>query len=69
VFVARIFSELSCVISFLLIAHGYCIVHDQLSLTNCRRIGGLSFLVYLTLTGYKSGIQQFSVSTKWWWWW
>ncbi|CAM6033727.1 unnamed protein product [Sphagnum compactum] len=61
VFVARIFSELSCVISFLLIAHGYCIVHDQLSLTNCRRIGGLSFLVYLTLTGYKSGIQQFSV--------
>lgn len=49
-------------ISYLLVAHGYCIIQEQLSLTDRRRIAGLTFLVYLTLTGYKSGIEQFCVS-------
>jgi hypothetical protein len=61
VFVSRIFLETTCVISYLLVAHGYCIIQEQLSLTDRRRIAGLTFLVYLTLTGYKSGIEQFCV--------
>jgi hypothetical protein len=62
VFVSRIFLETTCVISYLLVAHGYCIIQEQLSLTDRRCIAGLTFLVYLTLTGYKSGIEQFCVS-------
>jgi hypothetical protein len=62
VFVSRIFFETACFVAFLLLAHGYCITHEQLTLTERRKIAGLAGLLYLTLTGYKAAIPQFSVS-------
>ncbi|KAJ7299216.1 hypothetical protein O6H91_Y273700 [Diphasiastrum complanatum] len=61
VFVSRIFFETSCFIGFLLISYGYCIMHEQLSLSERRSIAGLSSLLYLTLTGYKAAVPQFAV--------
>lgn len=61
VFVTRIFFETSCFIGFLLISHGYCIMYEQLSVSERRSIAGLSSLLYLTLTGYKAAVPQFSV--------
>ncbi|KAL2652331.1 hypothetical protein R1flu_020459 [Riccia fluitans] len=61
VFVSRIFFETSCFIAFLLISHGYCIMHEQLSITERRSIAGLASLLYLTLTGYKAAVPQFTV--------
>jgi hypothetical protein len=64
VFVARIFFETACFSAFLLIAHGYCIMHEQLSVRDRRSIAALGSLLYLILTGYKSAVPQFSVSGK-----
>ena len=61
VFVSRIFFETACFIAFLLIAHGYCIMHEQLAVTDRRSIAGLASLLYLTLTGYKAAVPQFAV--------
>jgi hypothetical protein len=61
VFVARIFFETACFSAFLLIAHGYCIMHEQLSVRDRRSIAALGSLLYLILTGYKSAVPQFSV--------
>ncbi|XP_024372633.1 uncharacterized protein [Physcomitrium patens] len=61
VFVSRIFFETVCFMAFLLIAHGYCIMHDQLPVTERRSIAGLASLLYLTLTGYKAAVPQFTV--------
>lgn len=63
VFVSRIFFETACFVTFLLISYGYCIMHEQLSLTERRRVAGLTSLLYLTLTGYKAALPQFAVST------
>lgn len=59
---SRIFFETACFISFLLIAHGYCVMHEQLSVSERRGIAGLASLLYLTLTGYKAAVPQFAVS-------
>ena len=59
---SRIFFETTCFIAFLLIAHGYCVMHEQLSLSERRGIAGLASLLYLTLTGYKAAVPQFAVS-------
>ncbi|KAH7295927.1 hypothetical protein KP509_27G070800 [Ceratopteris richardii] len=61
VFVMRIFFETACFIGFLLISHGYCIMYEQLSVSERRSIAGLSSLLYLTLTGYKAAVPQFAV--------
>ncbi|MCO5556755.1 hypothetical protein L7F22_010307 [Adiantum nelumboides] len=61
VFVTRIFFETACFIGFLLISHGYCIMYEQLSISERRSIAGLSSLLYLTLTGYKAAVPQFAV--------
>lgn len=61
VFVTRIFFETACFIAFLLISHGYCIMHEQLSVSERRSIAGLASLLYLTLTGYKAAVPQFAV--------
>lgn len=61
VFVSRIFFETACFVAFLLIAHGYCIMHEQLSVNERRSIAGLASLLYLTLTGYKAAVPQFAV--------
>ncbi|KAG0581040.1 hypothetical protein KC19_4G219800 [Ceratodon purpureus] len=61
VFVSRIFFETACFIAFLLIAHGYCVMHEQLSVSERRGIAGLASLLYLTLTGYKAAVPQFAV--------
>ncbi|BFI25728.1 hypothetical protein MPTK2_1g23790 [Marchantia polymorpha subsp. ruderalis] len=61
VFVSRIFFETACFIAFLLISHGYCIMHEQLSIAERRSIAGLASLLYLTLTGYKAAVPQFAV--------
>eukprot|EP00897_Mesotaenium_endlicherianum_P000510 jgi/Mesen1/1045/ME000122S00038 len=61
VFVSRIFFETACFISLLLISHGYCITHEQLSLSARRSIAGLASLLYLALTGYKAAVPHFSV--------
>jgi hypothetical protein len=63
VFVSRIFFETACFVTFLLISYGYCIMHEQLSLTERRSVAGLTSLLYLTLTGYKAALPQFAVST------
>lgn len=62
VFVSRIFFETACFVTFLLISYGYCIMHEQLSLTERRSVAGLTSLLYLTLTGYKAAVPQFAVS-------
>ncbi|XP_024389897.1 uncharacterized protein [Physcomitrium patens] len=61
VFVSRIFFETACLIAFLLIAHGYCIMHENLSVSERRSIAGLASLLYLTLIGYKAAVPQFAV--------
>lgn len=61
VFVTRIFFETACFVAFLLIAHGYCTMHEQLTITERRSIAGLASLLYLTLTGYKAAVPQFGV--------
>ncbi|KAG0578025.1 hypothetical protein KC19_5G198800 [Ceratodon purpureus] len=61
VFVSRIFFETACFVTFLLISYGYCIMHEQLSLTERRTVAGLTSLLYLTLTGYKAAVPQFAV--------
>lgn len=61
VFVSRIFFETACFVAFLLIAHGYCTLHEQLSVSERRSIAGLASLLYLTLTGYKAAVSQFAV--------
>lgn len=61
VFVTRIFLEIACFVAFLLISHGYCIMHEQLSTSERRTIAGLVSLLYLTLTGYKAAVPQFAV--------
>eukprot|EP00850_Spirogloea_muscicola_P013997 SM000098S25077 [mRNA] locus=s98:64646:67548:- [translate_table: standard] len=61
VFVSRIFFETAAFVCFLLIAHGYCVTHEQLSLADRRNIAGLASLLYLTLTGYKASVPQFAV--------
>lgn len=58
---SRIFFETACFIAFLLIAHGYCVMHEQLSVSERRGIAGLASLLYLTLTGYKAAVPQFAV--------
>ncbi|XP_057864919.1 uncharacterized protein LOC131072698 isoform X2 [Cryptomeria japonica] len=61
IFVTRIFLETACFVAFLLISHGYCIMHEQLSISERRSIAGMVSLLYLTLTGYKAAVPQFSV--------
>ncbi|CAM6105389.1 unnamed protein product [Calypogeia fissa] len=61
VFVSRIFFETACFATFLLIAHGYCIMREHLSLSDRNSIAGLASLLYLLLTGYKADIPQFVV--------
>ncbi|KAH9307949.1 hypothetical protein KI387_035860 [Taxus chinensis] len=61
IFVTRIFLETACFVAFLLISHGYCIMHEQLSTFERRTIAGMVSLLYLTLTGYKAAVPQFSV--------
>ena len=64
VFVTRIFLEIACFVAFLLISHGYCIMHEQLSTSKRYTIAGLLSLLYLTLIGYKAPVPQFVVSWK-----
>eukprot|EP01018_Ginkgo_biloba_P001767 Gb_16759 [translate_table: standard] len=61
VFVTRIFYETACFVAFLLISHGYCIMHEQLSISERRTTAGLASILYLTLTGYKAAVPQFAV--------
>lgn len=61
VFVTRIFFETACFIAFLLISHGYCIMCEQLPVSERRSIAGLSSILYLTLTGYKAAVPQFTI--------
>jgi hypothetical protein len=62
VFLTRIFFETAYFVAFLLIAHGYCIMHEQLAIQERRTIAGLASLLYLILTGYKAAVPQFAVS-------
>jgi len=61
VFLTRIFFETAYFVAFLLIAHGYCIMHEQLAIQERRTIAGLASLLYLILTGYKAAVPQFAV--------
>jgi hypothetical protein len=61
VFLTRIFFETAYFVAFLLIAHGYCIMHEQLAKQERRTIAGLASLLYLILTGYKAAVPQFAV--------
>lgn len=58
---SRIFFETACFTAFLFIAHGYCTMHEHLSVSERRNIAGLASLLYLTLTGYKAAIPQFAI--------
>eukprot|EP01018_Ginkgo_biloba_P019422 Gb_16579 [translate_table: standard] len=55
---------MACFVAFLLISHGYCIMHEQLSASERRTIAGLTSLLYLTLTGYKAAVPQFARSLQ-----
>ncbi|KAJ7525471.1 hypothetical protein O6H91_17G052800 [Diphasiastrum complanatum] len=61
VFVTRSFFETSCFVAFLLISHGYCIMHEQLSVADRRSIAGLASVLYIALTGYRAAVPQFAV--------
>ena len=55
----RIFLEIACFVAFLLISHGYYIMHEQQFTSERPTIAGLVSLLYLTLTGYKVATPQF----------
>lgn len=62
VYVTGVLFQTAAFVSFLLIAHGYCIMCEHLSLNERRSTAALACVFYLTLVGYKASVPYFTVS-------
>lgn len=62
VYVTGVIFQTASFVSFLLIAHGYCIMCERLSVTERRTTASLGCVFYLTLVGYRASVPYFSVS-------
>ncbi|KAK4269340.1 hypothetical protein QN277_022509 [Acacia crassicarpa] len=61
VYVTGVLFQTAAFVSFLLIAHGYCIMCEHLSLSERRTTAALGCVFYLTLVGYKACVRYFTV--------
>ncbi|XP_062087546.1 uncharacterized protein LOC133794345 isoform X2 [Humulus lupulus] len=61
VYVTGVLFQTASFVSFLLIAHGYCIMSERLSVTERRTTASLGCVFYLTLVGYRASVPYFSV--------
>ncbi|XP_028789195.1 uncharacterized protein LOC114745209 isoform X1 [Neltuma alba] len=61
VYVTGVLFQTAAFVSFLLIAHGYCIMCEHLSLSERRTTAALGCVFYLTLVGYKACVPYFTV--------
>lgn len=62
VYVTGLLFETASIVSFLLIAHGYCITSERLSVPERRVMAVLGFVFYLILVGHRASMPYFSVS-------
>lgn len=62
VYVTGLLFETASIVSFLLIAHGYCITSERLSIPERRAMAVLGGVFYLILVGHRASIPYFSVS-------
>ncbi|KAL7606741.1 uncharacterized protein LOC111900836 [Lactuca sativa] len=61
VYVTGLLFETASIISFLLIAHGYSITSERLSIPERRAMAVLSCVFYLILVGHRASIPYFSI--------
>ncbi|KAG6480320.1 hypothetical protein ZIOFF_063820 [Zingiber officinale] len=65
VYVTGILFQTASFVSFMLIAHGYCVIYERLSVRERRKTAALGFILYLTLVGYKAAVPYFTVEHLW----
>ena len=61
-YVTGVIFQTASFVSFLLISHGYCIVCENLSVSERRTTAALGCAFYLALVGYRASVPYFSVS-------
>ncbi|KAL4194143.1 hypothetical protein AMTRI_Chr05g67230 [Amborella trichopoda] len=61
VYITGVFFQITCLVSFLLISHGYSIMCERLSVSEHRTTATMACVLYLTLVGYKAALPYFSV--------
>ncbi|XP_076952045.1 uncharacterized protein LOC143625645 isoform X2 [Bidens hawaiensis] len=62
VYVTGLLFETASIMSFLLIAHGYCITSERLSVSERRAMAVLGCVYYLILVGHRASIPYFSLN-------
>ncbi|CAO2815445.1 unnamed protein product [Amaranthus hypochondriacus] len=60
VYVTGVLFQTASFVSFLLIAHGYCIMCEHLSVYERRSTAALGCIFYLTLVGYRASVPYFT---------
>ncbi|XP_021862870.1 uncharacterized protein [Spinacia oleracea] len=60
VYVTGVLFQTASFVSFLLIAHGYCILCEHLSVYERRTTAALGCIFYLTLVGYRASVPYFT---------
>ncbi|GKA50704.1 RNA-directed DNA polymerase, eukaryota [Tanacetum coccineum] len=61
VYVTGLLFETASIVSFLLIAHGYCITSERLSVPERRTMAVIGCVFYLILVGHRASIPYFSI--------
>ncbi|MFS7906205.1 hypothetical protein Hanom_Chr01g00056561 [Helianthus anomalus] len=61
VYVTGLLFETASIMSFLLIAHGYCITSERLSVPERRAMAVIGCVYYLILVGHRASIPYFSI--------
>uniref|UniRef100_A0A7N0UWX0 Uncharacterized protein n=1 Tax=Kalanchoe fedtschenkoi TaxID=63787 RepID=A0A7N0UWX0_KALFE len=61
VYVSGVLFQTASSVSFLLISHGYSIMCERLSVSECRKAAALACVFYLTLVGQRASVPYFSV--------
>ncbi|RZC50249.1 hypothetical protein C5167_018680 [Papaver somniferum] len=60
-YITGVLFQTASFVSFLLIAHGYCIMCERLSLPERRTTALLGCVFYLTLVGYRASVPYFTI--------
>ncbi|KAL9247354.1 hypothetical protein vseg_020795 [Gypsophila vaccaria] len=60
VYITGVLFQTASFVSFLLIAHGYCIMCEHLSIYERRTTAALGCIFYLTLVGYRASVPYFT---------
>ncbi|XP_074312511.1 uncharacterized protein LOC141648001 [Silene latifolia] len=60
VYITGVLFQTASFVSFLLIAHGYCIMCENLSIYERRTTAALGCIFYLTLVGYRASVPYFT---------